>query len=314
MNGDDEMSAVKGMAFMDGKWVPLAEAAVPILDRGFLRSDATYDVVHVWKGRFFRLKDHLERFQASMAGIRLSLPYSAGQIGEILTECVVRAQLRDAFVLVACTRGLPQPGTRDPRLCRNRLYAFAQPFVWVADEQQRRDGFHMMVAGTRRIPMESLDQRIKNFHWLDLTMGLFEAYDRGGNVAVLLDMDGNVTEGPGFNVFTVKDGALATPDYGLFEGISRRTVIEIAADLQMRCGVRKVRAEELGEADEIFTSTTAGGITPVTYFEGRPIGDGRPGPITQRILDLYWQRHEDDALSTPINYQAAAEKVMTHPA
>ena len=302
MNADDEMSAIKGMAFMDGKWVPLAEAAVPILDRGFLRSDATYDVVHVWKGRFFRLKDHLERFQASMAGIRLSLPYSAEQIGEILTECVVRAQLRDAFVLVACTRGLPQPGTRDPRLCRNRLYAFAQPFVWVADEQQRKNGFHMMVAKTRRIPMESLDQRVKNFHWLDLTMGLFEAYDRGGNVAVLLDMDGNVTEGPGFNVFTVKNGALATPDYGLFEGISRRTVVEIAADLQMRCEVRKVRAEELGEADEIFTSTTAGGITPVTYFEGRPIGDGRPGPITQRILDLYWQRHEDDALSTPITY------------
>jgi branched-chain amino acid aminotransferase len=302
MNADDELSAIKGMAFMDGKWVPLAEAAVPILDRGFLRSDATYDVVHVWKGRFFRLKDHLERFQASMSGIRLSLPYSAAQIGEILTECVVRAQLRDAFVLVACTRGLPQPGTRDPRLCRNRLYAFAQPFVWVADEQQRKDGFHMMAARTRRIPMESLDQRVKNFHWLDLTMGLFEAYDRGGNVSVLLDMNGNVTEGPGFNVFTVKDGALATPDYGLFEGISRRTVIEIAADLQMRCEVRTVRAEELGEADEIFTSTTAGGITPVTYFEGRPVGDGRPGPITQRILDLYWQRHEDDALSTPIAY------------
>ncbi|MHC4047175.1 aminotransferase class IV [Bradyrhizobium sp. 23AC] len=303
MNADDEKKAIKGVAFMDGSWVPLAEAAVPVLDRGFLRSDATYDVAHVWKGRFFRLKDHVERFQASMAGFRLSIPYSAGQIGDIMMECVARAQLRDAFVLVACTRGLPQPGTRDPRLCRNRLYAFAQPFVWVADEQQRKDGFHMMVAKTMRIPMESLDQRLKNFHWHDLTMSLFEAYDRGGNVSVLLDANGNVTEGPGFNVFIVKNGTVVTPDYGLFEGITRRTVIEIAADLQMRCEVRDVRVEELSEADEIFTSTTAGGITPVSYLEGRPIGDGRPGPFTQRILDIYWRLHDDDALSTPIVYQ-----------
>ncbi|KRR01334.1 branched-chain amino acid transferase [Bradyrhizobium jicamae] len=302
MNADDELAAVKGFAFMDGRWSPLAEASVPILDRGFLRSDATYDVAHVWKGRFFRLNDHVERFQASMAGLRMTLPYSAEDIAGIMIECVRRAYLQDAFVLVACTRGLPQPGTRDPRLCRNRLYAFAQPFVWIADEQQRRDGVHMALAKTRRIPSESLDQRIKNFHWLDLTMSLFEAYDRGATISVLPDADGNITEGPGFNVFVVKDGALATPDHGMFEGITRRTVIEIAADLQLRCEVRRVHADEIHAADEIFMSTTAGGITPVTRFDGRLLGYGRPGPITTRIHDIYWQRHDDDALSTPIDY------------
>jgi branched-chain amino acid aminotransferase len=302
MNGDSETAAVAGVAFMDGRWMPLAEAAVPILDRGFLRSDATYDVAHVWKGRFFRLKDHVERFQASMAGLRMTLPYSAEDIAEIMMECVRRAQLRDAFVLVTCTRGLPPPGTRDPRLCRNRLYAFAQPFVWIADEQQRRDGLSMVLAKTQRIPPESLDQRIKNFHWLDLTMGIFEAYDRGATVSVLPAADGTVTEGPGFNVFIVKDGVLVTPDRGLFEGITRRTVIEIAADLQVRCEARPVRSEEIVAADEIFTSTTAGGITPVTRYEGKLVGDGRPGPLTTRIHELYWRRHEDDAFCTPVNY------------
>lgn len=302
MNGDGETAAVAGVAFMDGRWMPLAEAAVPILDRGFLRSDATYDVAHVWKGRFFRLKDHVERFQASMAGLRMTLPYSAEDIADIMMECVRRAQLRDAFVLVTCTRGLPPPGTRDPRLCRNRLYAFAQPFVWIADEQQRRDGLSMVLAKTQRIPPESLDQRIKNFHWLDLTMGIFEAYDRGATVAVLPAGDGTVTEGPGFNVFIVKDGVLVTPDRGLFEGITRRTVIEIAADLQVRCETRPVRSEEIVAADEIFTSTTAGGITPVTRYEGKLVGDGRPGPLTTRIHELYWRRHEDDAFCTPVNY------------
>jgi branched-chain amino acid aminotransferase len=88
----------------------------------------------------------------------------------------------------------------------------------------------------------------------------------------------------------------------LFEGITRRTVIEIAADLQVRCEVRPVRSEEIVAADEIFTSTTAGGITPVTRYEGKLVGDGRSGPLTTRIHELYWRRHEDDAFCTPVNY------------
>lgn len=302
MNVVDEMAAVRGVAFMDGRWMPLAEASVPILDRGFVRSDATYDVAHVWKGRFFRLMDHVERFQASMAGLRMSLPYSAEQIAGIMLECTARSGLRDAYVQVTCTRGMPPAGTRDPRLCRNRLYAFAQPFVWVADEQQRRDGLRMILSKTQRIPPESLDQRIKNFHWLDLTMGIFEAYDRDATVAAMPGADGTITEGPGFNIFIVKDGSLATPERGMFEGITRRTVFEIAADLQLRCEVRPVRAEEAVAADEIFVTSTAGGVMPVTHYEGRPVGNGRPGPLTSRITELYWRRHEDDAFCTPVPY------------
>jgi branched-chain amino acid aminotransferase len=100
----------------------------------------------------------------------------------------------------------------------------------------------------------------------------------------------------------VKDGALATPDRGIFEGITRRTVTEIAADLQMKCEVRPVRVEELDEADELFSSTTAGGITPITSYNGKPLGDGKPGPVTKRILELYWKRHEDAAYTTPVAY------------
>jgi branched-chain amino acid aminotransferase len=293
---------------MDGRWMPLAEACVPILDRGFVRSDATYDVAHVWKGRFFRLMDHVERFQASMAGLRLSLPYTSQEIADIMILCASRLGLQDAYVHVTCTRGLPPQGTRDPRLCRNRLYAFAQPFVWIADEQQRREGLHMVLSHTQRIPPESLDQRIKNFHWLDLTMGILEAYDRGATAAILPAADGTITEGPGFNIFVVKDGALATPARGLFEGITRRTVMEIARDLQVRCDVRAVQAKEVAEASEIFISSTAGGIMPVTRYEGRPVGDGQPGALTRRIEELYWRRHEDDAYCTLVPYadQAAS--------
>lgn len=298
----DELAAVEGVAYMDGRYMPLADASIPIIDRGFFRSDVTYDALHVWKGRIFRMQDHISRFRASIAGLRMSLPHSDAELAAIMMECVRRTGLRNAFVMVMCSRGVQPPGTRDPRLCRNRLYAYAQPFVWIANQEQRRNGFRMILSKTQRIPPEALDQRIKNFHSLDLTMSLFEAYDRDAGVTVLPLADGTVTEGPGFNVFVIKDGVLATPDRGLLEGITRRTVIEIAADLQIRCEVRPVHPENLAGADEIFTSSTAGGITPVTWYEGQPIGNGEPGQLTTRIHALYWERHEDDAFSTPVTY------------
>ncbi|UYN97290.1 MAG: aminotransferase class IV [Enhydrobacter sp.] len=294
--------SVQGVAYIGGRYMPLAEASVPLLDRGFLRSDVTYDVVHVWRGSFFRLDDHLERFENSMKGLRMSLAQSRADIAGIMAECVRRTGLRDAYVNITCTRGIQPPGTRDPRLCENRLYVYAQPFVWIADERQRREGLSLILSKTERIPPESLDQRIKNYHWLDLTMALFEAYDRDATLAILPDRHGNITEGPGFNLFLVKDGALATPDRGLFEGITRRTVIELAADLQLKCQVRPVAAAEVAAADEIFLTSTAGGVMPVARYEGRAVGDGAPGAITKRLNELYWQRHESGPDLTPIDY------------
>ncbi|MBN8939890.1 MAG: aminotransferase class IV [Rhizobiales bacterium] len=294
----------EGVAFIDGHYVPLGEARIPITDRGFVRSDATYDVVHVWKGRFFRLDDYVDRFYASMAGLRMTLPCSREDLIEILHQCVRRSGLQDAYVQMTCTRGVPPRGSRDPRLCQNRLYVFAQPFVWIANDEQRRDGLSLIIATPERIPPESVDPRIKNFHWLDLTMGIFEAYDRDAVVAVLPDRDGNITEGAGFNLFAVKNGRLLTPDRGVFEGMTRRTVIELAAELQLPVEVRPIATSELRDADEIFLTSTAGGIMPVTVLDGRSLGDGRPGPQSRRLHDLYWQRHEEGWLATPVNYGA----------
>jgi branched-chain amino acid aminotransferase len=293
----------EGIAYVNGRYVPLSQACVPIIDRGFVRSDATYDVAHVWKGRFFRLGDHIDRFHESMRGLRMKLPLDKDQIAEILTECVIRSGLRDSFVQMTCTRGIPPKGIRDPRLCENRFYAFAQPFVWIANDDQRRDGLKMIISDVKRIPVESVDPRIKNFHWLDLTMGLFEAYDRDAIVPVLTDGAGNVTEGPGFNVFSIRDGALATPDRGVFEGMTRRSVIELARELAIDCRLRAVAAEEVRNADEVFITSTAGGIMPVSIVDDRILSNGRPGPLTRRLHDLYWERHESTWLGAPIAYR-----------
>ena len=106
---------MEGIAFVEGSYVPIAEARVPMLDWGFLHSDATYDVVHVWRGSFFRLQDHLARFLRGVERLDLRVPVEADGIAPILAECVRRSGLRDAYVEMICTRGLPRPGSRDPR-------------------------------------------------------------------------------------------------------------------------------------------------------------------------------------------------------
>lgn len=291
-----------GIAWVNGAYLPLAEASVPLTDRGFVRSDATYDVTHVRDGRFFRLNDHIDRFFESMAGLRLSLPYGRDEIAEILTECVRRSGLRESYVSMTCTRGVPPKGTRDPRDCENRFYAFAQPFVWIATPEQQAGGISLLISDVRRIPPESIDTRIKNYHWLDLTMGIFDAYDKGALVSVLSDGEGNVTEGAGFNVFALKGNVLVTPDRGIFEGMTRRTVMELAPGLQLDLHCRTLPAAELREADEVFISSSAGGIMPVTEIDGFQVGNGEPGKKTRQIADAYWAAHDDPAHVTVVDY------------
>ena len=174
-----------GAAFIEGQYVPIGEARIPVLDWGFTRSDVTYDVVHVWKGSFFRLEDHLNRFERSAAAMHMTLPHTRQSLREVLAECVRLVGLREAFVEMVCTRGVPPPGSRDPRTCSNRFFAYAVPFVWIANEEQRRRGLHLVISSVQRIPPESVDPTVKNFHWGDLIRGMYEAYDRGGETAVL---------------------------------------------------------------------------------------------------------------------------------
>ena len=282
-----------GMAFIDGEYCSLAEAKLPILDWGFLRSDATYDVVHVWQGRFFRLDWHLERFYHGMDKLKLTLPFDRERLVEILRECVKRAALDNAYVEMICTRGVSPTFSRDPRDAVNRFIAFAIPFGWIANEEQRARGLHIAVSKVARIPPLSVDPTIKNYHWLDFIVALFDAYERGAENVVLVDLEGCIAEGPGFNLFTVSNGRVVTPAAGVLEGITRRTVMALCEELGMPVERGLLTAERLYRADEVFITSTAGGVMSVTRIDGRNIADGKPGPVTARIRDLYWQKHED---------------------
>lgn len=299
--GPEAVTYPPGVAYIDGRFCPMSEAKISVLDWGFLRSDATYDVVHVWERRFFRLDLHVDRFLRGVERLRLSLPFERAALVDILKECVRRSGLSSAYVEMVCTRGFSPRFSRDPRDADNRFIAFAIPFSWVADEAQRERGLHLAISKIARIPPESLDPTIKNYHWLDIVQGLYEAYDRGAENALLVDFAGNVTEGAGFNVFAVKDGGVVTPGRGVLEGITRRTALDLCAELGIAAAQRPLPADELRAADEVFISSTAGGIMPVTKIDDAPVGDGRPGPTTARLAQLYWAKHRDPDWTTPVD-------------
>jgi len=292
-----------GAAYVDGRYMPIAEATIPITEWGYRRSDVTYDVVGVWGGAFFRLEDHIARFRRSMTAMRMAPAESDEDIRRVLAECVRRSGLREAYVSMECLRGVPKPGLpRHPVNCRNYLIAFAIPWIWVFSPEVQARGAHLIVAKTPRIAEDSVDPKVKNFHWGDLTRGLFEAYDQGADNCVLLDREGNVTEGPGFNVFSVTGGAVATSDRGALEGITRLSVKELCQELGIPFALRKLPVAELREADEVFTATTAGGIMPVSRIDKRVLGNDRPGPISAKLRETFWAKRAQGWHATPIAY------------
>jgi branched-chain amino acid aminotransferase len=293
-----------GAAFNGTEIVPLLEARIPIIDMGFLHSDVCYDVVSVWKGSFFRLKEHMDRFEKSYRGLGFSMPYTKEEMRQILLDMVARAQLRDAYVYMCATRGLPD--IEDPRnfdKYRQMFYAFAVDFIWLIDPEEQTIGTDVIVSSVPRIPKESVDPTIKNQHWGDLTRADLEAHKKGARTAFLLDTEGNLSEGPGFNIFVIKDGKLLTPDSNVLLGITRLTVFDLAKEMKIEAKACKVPLETLRAADEIFMCTTAGGIMPVKSLDGVPISGGKPGPITTKLRDAFWKAHDDPKYLTPVNYK-----------
>jgi len=295
-----------GIGFMDGEYLPVSEMRLPVTDMGFQLGDMCYDAVHVHKGRFFRLKDHLDRWDHSIAERRYqSLGYDREQVAEVLHGCVARAGLKEAMITFVATRGSPATAHKDLRTCKNRFMVWAVPYYQVFSESEASIGSDIVVANTIRIPPEAVDPTIKNFGRLDFVRALFEAYDREAKYAVLLDQEDNVTEGRGWNIFVLRDGVLTSPDRGVLEGITRKTVVELAARMNIDCRLTRVPVDDLRRADEVFISSTAGGIMPVRSIDKVAVGDGAPGPVTMRLSEMYWRLHEDPAYSTPVRYELA---------
>ncbi|RMF89180.1 MAG: branched-chain amino acid aminotransferase [Nitrospinota bacterium] len=300
------MDSASLVVYINGEYVPQAEAKISIFDFGFLRGDAVFDTMSAWKGSIFKLDAHIRRLYNSLRVVRIPISLTPEELKRAIIETTRRCGLHDAYIQCIVTRGLPPAGERDLLRCTPTVIIFAIPYVWILSPEKIQQGARVKIASTRSIPPQCLDPRIKSLDRLHFDLAILEAKAAGMDETIMLDVHGHVTEGPGFNVFLVKGGTIYTPPEGILQGITRQTVFEIAAEQGIETQVTPLTAYDLFAGDEVFLSSTAGGIMPVVEIDGRSIGDGKPGPISRKIHAAYWKMRESGRHSTPVFSPAEA--------
>lgn len=200
-----------GAAWIENEYLRAADARISIFDTGFGHSDLTYTVAHVWHGNIFRLDDHIDRLLAGGTKLRLESPLDKTELAQITKKCVALSQLREAYVNITLTRGYgTRRGEKDLTQLSSQVYVYAIPYLWAFPPHEQIFGTSAVVPRhVRRAGRNTIDPTVKNYQWGDLTAASFEAKDRGARTAILLDADGCVAEGPGFNVVIVKNGRLS---------------------------------------------------------------------------------------------------------
>lgn len=310
-----------GVAYVNGEFVPAEEASVSVFDHGLLYGDGVFDTLFAKYGLIFKLDEHLARFGRSLRGVSLELPISLASLRDVVIETAARNDLQDAYIKVVVTRGRGPEPLLDPRGCTPSLIVFVRPYLSLADPATRKAGVRGKLTSIRRVQAESLDPRIKSLNYLNFVLAKMEALSAGADEALMLDEKGFVCEAPGYNLFVVRDGELATPDQSILEGITRQTVIELSDAMDVRCSVKGLRPFDLTTADEAFLTSTAAGFVALTSVDGRPIGDGIPGPVLARFDQAYDQllrsgRHGTripTSTSTPDRTPAGAQSQRSAP-
>ena len=288
------------VVYVNGEYVPADQARISVFDWGFLRGDGVFDTTSAWNGRVFKLDAHLERLELSLRAARIPCPVPMEELRGIILETARRCGLPNAYIQTIVTRGQPPMGVRDLTQARPSLVVFVVPYVWILNPDQIRAGGRATIVSTRALPVQVLDPKIKSLSRQHFDLAMLQGKAAGADVTLMLDMDGRLTEGPGFNIFVVRDGTLYSPPEGILMGITRQTVFELAAEHGLPAREAQLTAYDLYAADEVFATSTAGGIMPLVEIDGRPIGDGKPGRVSQRVHELYWALRESGRHGTPI--------------
>jgi len=274
--------------YLNGQFLPLAEAKVPVLDRGFVFGDGVYELVPVYSGKPFRLDAHLRRLQFSLDGIRLANPHSVAEWRERILQLIAQQDFADQSVYIQVTRGTPVEGQplRDhafPPGVSPTVFMFAQPLV-TATPAQKAAG----VCAVSAVDNRWLRCNIKAISLLANLLLRQQAVDAGCAETVML-RDGLLTEGAASNIFVVKDGVLRAPPPSnlMLTGITYDVVLELAAAHDIPHEVRAITEAEVRGADELWMTSSTKEIMAIVALDGVPVGAGVPGPLARRMDALY---------------------------
>ena len=289
--------------YINGHYKPLSQANISILDQGFLLGDAVFDVVSAWKGKIFKLEEHIERFSDSLKATCLNTSLSDKDWSDAIKETLVKNNYQDASIRFIATRGVSNEVIADPRNNKPTEIIWAAPYVFLANEKDRKRGIRLMISHLRGFSPDTLDPRYKCVDRLHYQLAKIEALDAGYDDLIWLDQHGHVAEGPASNIFVVKNNIIYTPSEGVLRGITRQTFIELAEREGYEVQLCNISSFDLFTADEVFTTSTAGGALAVREVSGRKIASPVPGSITNKLDKRYWEMRDKGEYCTEIIYK-----------
>jgi branched-chain amino acid aminotransferase len=288
--------------YIDGKFYPKSEAKVSVYDHGLLYGDGIFEGIRAYNGTVFKLKEHVDRLYKSAHAIMLQIPMTKEEMIKAIVETLKKNNLKEAYIRLVVTRGVGDLGL-DPRKCaKPTVIVIAQPLKALHGDEAKEKGVTTIIAWVKRDPVDATTHEIKSLNYLNSILAKIEANNAGVDEAICLDKVGFVCEGVAENIFIVKDGEVTTPPVctGALDGITRRFVMKLARKMGYTAVERNITPNELFNADEVFFTGTAAEIAPVSEINKRVINNGKPGPVTKRLMQEFSKLVRDQKEGTPI--------------
>lgn len=271
--------------FLNGAIVPAREAAVSIFDHGVLYGDGVFEGLRSYGGRVFRIEVHIQRLFESARAIRLELPMSAEEFTQAIYDTMAANNVTDGYIRLVVTRGVGTLGLSPNRTECPTVFIIASQIELYPRELYEK-GMAIVSCSVIRNHPNALSPRIKSLNYLNNILAKIEALDAGVYEAIMYNHQGFVAECTGDNIFVIRAGVVQTPPKtaGILEGITRNAVIELVCARNLPFAEIELSRHDLYIADECFLTGTAAEVIPVTQIDGRPVGDGTPGPITRQLI------------------------------
>ncbi|SDW27023.1 branched chain amino acid aminotransferase apoenzyme [Marininema mesophilum] len=274
--------------YMNGDYVKKEEATVSIFDHGFLYGDGIFEGIRAYEGNVFRLRDHLKRLYESAHSILLEIPYTIEEMEELVLQAVRKNDLKNAYIRLVVSRGKGDLSL-NPATCKEPQVIIIVDQVAMFPQRMYDEGVSIMTVPTRRNVPDALNPKIKSLNYLNNILVKLEANQAGVGEALMLNQAGYVAEGSGDNIFIIKKGTLYTPPgyIGALEGITRQAIIDLCDRHGYTVKEEPFTRHDVYVADEVFLTGTAAEVIAVVKVDGRVVGDGKPGPITNHLLEEF---------------------------
>jgi branched-chain amino acid aminotransferase len=282
------------LIWIDGKFFQKSDAKISVYDHGILYGDGVFEGIRQYNGRVFEKDAHITRLFESAQGIRLKIPYSHAQLSDALEETLAANKMRDSYIRLVVTRGMGYLGI-SPKNCGTPVTFIIADTIQMYPAEIYQTGMAVIVSSVVRNHPNALSPKIKSLNYLNNILAKWEALDAGVPEAVMLNQQGMVAECTGDNIFIVKNGQLLTPpeESGILVGITRNTVMNLARQAPgggIPAQEKNLTRQDLYTADECFLTGTGAEVVPVTRIDARSIGNGTPGPITQRLITAFHKK------------------------